>query len=104
LSDAIRSASSEIRLAAFSSTALSPNGRVIEQFAQTARRLIGRFQPLPTLSIVVAGAPQLSHLPSVRLKTCLIALGGAMLTLRGLPPPIKNQNVWPNIINRSSFG
>jgi hypothetical protein len=51
----------------------SAKGLVTLQLAQTARRLIGRFQPLPTLSTVVATAPHVSHFPSVRLKTCLIA-------------------------------
>jgi hypothetical protein len=34
----------------------------------------------------------------------LIALAGAMLTRNGLPPPTRNQNVWPNIIVRSVVG
>lgn len=52
----------------------SPKGLVAVQRAQTVRKLIGLFHPLPTWSNVVASSPHTSHRPPVRFIACAIVL------------------------------
>src|SRR5688500_864226 len=59
----MRSANCSIKALDFSRMPSSPYGLVLPHCAQTARKLIGLFHPLPLWSIVVAGLPHTWHFP-----------------------------------------
>ena len=74
---------------------LSENPRARLHCGQTARKLIGRFHPLPVWSICVAGAPQMLQTPPSRATTCSITRFGTIVCRSGNPPPCKLHKAWP---------
>ncbi len=92
---------SRVRAPGRARTSGSRKGRVTRQAAHTARRLIGRFHPLPIWSTSVAGSPHTAHRPSKRAIACRTARSGARLRRSGIPPPRSLQIVCPKATCRS---